>query len=107
MRHGNASWINETRKKAKCNDTCQFWMTLVYILGLKICYVQCSFYDYSSFDFGLETELDLYNSVVKFRKLRSAKASAYSEQYLLSHECEKVLKVKYVAPPSHTQTHLD
>ena len=25
-------------------------------------------YDYSSFDFGLETELDLYNSVAKFGK---------------------------------------
>ena len=34
MRRGNASWINEIRKKAKCNDKCQFWMTLVYILGL-------------------------------------------------------------------------
>ena len=43
MHRGNASWINETRKKAKRNDKCQFWMTLVYILGLKICYVQCSF----------------------------------------------------------------
>ena len=42
MRRGNASWLNETRKKAKCNDKCQFWMTLVYTLGLKICYVQSS-----------------------------------------------------------------
>ena len=35
MRRGNASWINEIRKKAKCNDKCQIWMTSVYILGFK------------------------------------------------------------------------
>ena len=41
MRRGNASLINENRKKARRNDQCQFWMTLVFILGLKIhvCYV--------------------------------------------------------------------
>ena len=33
MRRGNASWINETRKKAKCKNKCQFKMTLVYIVG--------------------------------------------------------------------------
>ena len=32
MRRRNASWIYETRKKAKRNDKCQFWMTLVYTL---------------------------------------------------------------------------
>ena len=35
MRRENASLINETRKKAKHNDKCQFWMTLLYILGFK------------------------------------------------------------------------
>ena len=66
MRHGNASWINETRKKAKCNK-CRFWMTLVYFLGLKVAF-NVHLYCYSMFDFGLETELDLYSSVAKFGK---------------------------------------
>ena len=63
MRRGNASWINETKKKDKRNDKCQFLMTLVYILGLKICYVQVHLNDYSSCEFGLKAELDLHSIV--------------------------------------------
>ena len=36
--------------------------------GFKDMLRSMSLYDYSSFDFGLETELDLYSSVAKFGK---------------------------------------
>ena len=67
MRRGNTSWINETRKEAKRNDKCQFWMTFGVYSGFKDITFNVHLYDNSSFDFGLETELDLISSVAKLR----------------------------------------
>ena len=45
MRRGNASWINETRKKAKRNDKCQYldgigvYSGFKYILRSKFIYM--------------------------------------------------------------------
>ena len=62
MRRGNATWINETRKKAKCNVILGiFWVQSYVTFNFHL-------YDYSSFDFGLETELNLHSSVAKFGK---------------------------------------
>ena len=35
MRRGNASWINETRKKARRNDQCQFLDDIRVYSGFK------------------------------------------------------------------------
>ena len=54
------------QKNVKCHGKCQFWMNMVYFPRLKIQDIFNSYlYEYISFNFGLETELDMYSSMTK------------------------------------------
>ena len=60
MRRGNASWMKEIREKVKCIHKCQFLIKIVYFLYSKIKVITNFYlYEYSSFDHGSETELDM------------------------------------------------
>ena len=65
MGHGNLPWINETDLNSQIyQQVSEFWRIVVYYLGLKSRDI-FNLHLYESFNFGLETELDMNSCVAK------------------------------------------
>ena len=67
MRRGNASWINETGKKAKCKRQVSVLDCIGVYSEFKDMLRSMFIYNYSLFDFGLDPELDLYGFETNLR----------------------------------------